>query len=261
MHQVNMYNPDDIDLPPNVTEINKKGERTDLNGLREMRANYYGKITLIDDWIGKITQAMTERETWDNTLTFFLADHGEHMGAHGKLGKGHFYKESGGIPFVMRWPNHVQSNQHTSALAEHIDVGATILDAIGGECTGGHYGVSLLPIATGEEKAVHDAVFSEIGSGKNAYRHMVCTDRYKWWMENNREFLFDLEEDPWEMDNIANQHSDCCDQMRERLLQFYLDTPFDSARDYQPLFTRAGLASDEVDVADRLYEMFKEFTG
>ena len=45
-------------------------------------------------------------------------------------GKGHFYKESGGIPFVMRWPNHVQAGQHTSAFAKHIDVGATILDAI-----------------------------------------------------------------------------------------------------------------------------------
>jgi arylsulfatase len=256
-----MYNPDDIDLPPNVVEVTQKNDTTDLDGLRQMRANYYGKITLIDDWIGKIVQAMANRGTWANTLSFFLADHGEHMGAHGKLGKGQFYKESGGIPLIIRWPDRVQSGKHTSALAEHIDVGATILDAIGGSRTEGHYGISLLPVATGERDVVHDAVFSEIGSGPNKYRHMVCTNRYKWWIDNNREYLFDLEEDPWEMNNIAGEHVERCKQMRERLLEFYLATPFDRARDYQPLFTRAGLASDQTDIADKLYEMFKKFTG
>jgi hypothetical protein len=49
--------------------------------------------------------------------------------------------------------------------------------------------------------------------------------------------------------------------MRERLLEFYLATPFDRARDYQPLFTRAGLASDQENIADTLYKMFREFTG
>ena len=90
---------------------------------------------------------------------------------------------------------------------------------------------------------------------------MVCTNRYKWWTDNNREYLFDLEEDPWEMNNIAGEHVERCKQMRERLLEFYLATPFDRARDYQPLFTRAGLASDQTDIADKLYEMFKKFTG
>jgi len=47
------------------------------------RANYYGKISLIDDWFGRILDAFEGRGWLDDTLVVHWSDHGEMCGDHG----------------------------------------------------------------------------------------------------------------------------------------------------------------------------------
>ncbi len=258
-----MYDPADVELPPNAAEgpgYNRRGETGSLERVRRMRANYYGKITLIDAWVGRVVEAMVRRGRWEGALAFFLADHGDHMGAHGRVSKGSFFEESARVPLIVRWPGRVRADAETAALAEHMDVCPTILDAIGAARTPGHYGRSLLGVATGASDSVHEAVFSEISSG-DRQRYMVRTPRYKWWLDGERERLFDMEADPYEMNDLAGGCEAVRSEMRGLLLDFLLETPFDRARDYQPLFTRVGIAAEETDIAGRMYRMFREFSG
>lgn len=258
-----MYDPMDVPLPDNVPEVTRMGPREfSRDEVRHMRAAYYGKISLIDHWVGRIADAMERRGAWDRALAFFTADHGDHMGAHGRMSKGSFYDESARVPLIVRWPGRVQAGARTNALAELIDVCPTFLDAIGVDRTSGHFGASLLPVACGDADRVHDAVFSEIRqAGGLAY--MVRTERYKWWINPKREALFDMAADPLEQRDLVQSepHQAVRAAMRDRLSRFLVETQVDRARDYKSLFTRAGIEAGTEGLAEHMYRLFKRCQG
>ena len=191
----------------------------------------------------------------------FTADHGEHMGAFGTLGKCRFNDESARIPMVLRWPDCIAPGQRTDALAELIDVYATVVDATGGTMSSGRFGASLLPVATGEARSVHDAVFSEIGNPRSGPRYMVRTAEHKWTLEGGREHLIDMHADPYELTDLVpgGRHRDVCRNMRERLAAFLTTTQVDRARDYVPLFprVRAAVGTDELET-EHFVELFRK---
>ena len=72
---------------------------------RQVCAAYYAMVTLIDDQVGRILQALEETGQAENTLVIFMSDHGEMLGDHGIYFKGpHFYDCQLRIPLIMRWP-------------------------------------------------------------------------------------------------------------------------------------------------------------
>ncbi|MGC3966191.1 MAG: sulfatase-like hydrolase/transferase [Pirellulales bacterium] len=197
-----MYDPQKLKLPANVPEsFVREVHEIELAEMRRMLANYLGKISLADAQIGRLVAAMQERGTWDNTLFVMSSDHGEMMGAHGALTKGRFYEESARVPLVMRWPGRVKAGR-TPALAQLMDVYPTIVEAIGGKLSPGKFAVSQLPVAAGKSPHVRETVLSEI-SRDTQQNLMVRDARYKWWVQDGTEYLFDLENDPLEQTNLA----------------------------------------------------------
>ncbi|MBA4019834.1 MAG: hypothetical protein C0483_21930 [Pirellula sp.] len=199
-----MYDPQSLKLPANVPEaFVREMHEIEPAEMRRVLANYLGKISLCDAQIGKLAAALKKRGTWDNTLFVFTADHGEMMGAHGAMTKGRFYEESVRVPLVMRWPGRVETGR-TAALAQMMDVYPTIVEAIGGELSPARFAVSQLPVASGKRKAVRSTVISEISKGPHQ-QLMVRDARYKWWIQDDEEYLFDLQADPWEQHNLAGK--------------------------------------------------------
>jgi arylsulfatase A-like enzyme len=186
----------------------------------------------VDHCIGRLVEVMKARGTWDDTLFFLTADHGEMMGAHGRMSKGRFYEESVRVPMVVRWPGHVQTGR-TPALAQMMDVYPTIVEAIGGEVTPGRFAKSLLPVATGKAASVRDLAISEIGT-KAPLDVMARDARFKYWADETKEYLFDLTNDPLEMhDLVADpQHSETLSQMRGKLLMHLRSTQLNLSEGY-----------------------------
>jgi len=220
-----MYDPQSLRLPANVPETADREKRhLDAAEIRRMSANYLGKISLVDDLVGRIVEAMKRRGTWDDALVVFTADHGEMMGAHGAFTKGRFYEESVRVPLVVRRPGVVRAGR-TGALAESMDVYPTIVEAIGGTMTPGRFARSLWPVATGKSESAREVVLSEIG--KSAPLDVMIRDRrYKWWAQDDDEYLFDLEADPLETNNLAAsaEHRATADLMRSQLLTYLRNT-------------------------------------
>ncbi len=257
--------PDDIELPPNcVDQYKHHGKLHDRESVRRMRANYYGKMALIDDQIGRIVDMLRERGTWDNTLVIFSSDHGEMIGAHGRMSKGSFFEESVRVPLVMRWPGHIQPGGRTSALTQLFDIYPTIVQAIGGKLSPGHFAVSQLPVATGEVDAVRDAAFSEIGT-TSRLRFMVRTPRWSWWVHGSKEALYDMKTDPYQMRNLINskEHREIVEQIHARHLEYFRTTQYNLSAGYIPRLNRmkdvVGHAPEGLE--SRLYQMFRKNVG
>jgi arylsulfatase A-like enzyme len=220
-----MYDPQSLRLPANVPETAVREKRhLDAPEIRRMLANYLGKISLVDDQIGRLVEALKRRGTWDDTLVIFTADHGEMMGAHGAFTKGRFYEESVRVPLVVRRPGTVRAGR-TTALAESMDIYPTIVESIGGKMTPGRFARSLWPVATGKTAGVRDVVLSEIGKSA-PLDIMIRDERYKWWAQDDDEYLFDLTADPLEMNNLAasTQHRETADRMRSQLVTYLRNT-------------------------------------
>ncbi|HAI10745.1 MAG TPA: hypothetical protein DCM28_03515 [Phycisphaerales bacterium] len=97
-----------------------------------MRRGYHGSVSLIDEKVGDVLDALEEQGITDNTLVIFVSDHGDMLGDHQLLVKGaFFYDACTRVPLLMRWPKHLPAGQVRSDLAQVNDLAATILAAAG----------------------------------------------------------------------------------------------------------------------------------
>jgi arylsulfatase A-like enzyme len=190
---------------------------------RRLRANYYGKISLIDHWVGRILDAVERRGWTENTLVVFLADHGEMAGDHARLHKLVFYESSVRIPLIVSWPGHTAAGAVADGLAESIDLAPTILEAAGAPPAGRALGRSLWPLLRDPAARVREDVLSEVTSLQEDCTFMLRTSRYKYAAgEDGAGYLLhDLAEDPEEHVNLIG-HPDRRSleaEMRDRLLR------------------------------------------
>jgi arylsulfatase A-like enzyme len=168
-----------------------------------IRANYYGKISLIDYRIGCILEAFRSRGWLDDLCVFFLSDHGEMLGDHGRFGKASFHESSIRIPLIARWPGRIVANAVTDALVESIDIFPTLLEAAGCAPPPQCLGRSLWPVLRQPTACLRESQLCEIGRGEKQI--MLRTRRHKLAVDSERRayMLYDVESDPQEQDNLA----------------------------------------------------------
>jgi arylsulfatase A-like enzyme len=142
-----MYDPDEISLPPEF-DVEREGkpiaaetggakDHPRRNGwtedtFREVLAAYYGQITMIDDGIGRILDALEETGQANETMVIFTADHGDHNGQFQWFFKGTMYDGAARVPLVVADPT---KDGPTGRVSNHVvnnlDCFATILDRAG----------------------------------------------------------------------------------------------------------------------------------
>ena len=73
--------------------------------LREIIANTYGQIALIDHQVGRLMNCLDELGLADNTIVVYASDHGDWLGDHGLVLKGPMHYEGLlRVPLIMRGP-------------------------------------------------------------------------------------------------------------------------------------------------------------
>ena len=200
----------------------------DKDKIRQMISDYYGLITLDDDWIGKLLAHLDELHLSDHTLVIFTADHGEMLGDHGMFSKFVFYEGSAHIPLLVRLPGVIPEGKVVDAPVAQIDLFSTILDYCG---FAGHEseGATLRPLIEGKDDPAHHVVFSEWG-GAAVPGYMVFDGRWKLMFGRGltaraRDGLFDLQTDPNELKNLLANEADrtANKEVAERLKQSLVD--------------------------------------
>jgi arylsulfatase A-like enzyme len=106
----------------------------DEAALAQLRATYYGLVSLADAALGRVIADLKASGAYDDTLIVLTADHGEHLGDHWLLGKDGYHDQAFHIPLLVRDPRRAADAGRGRVVAEFteaVDVMPTILGWLG----------------------------------------------------------------------------------------------------------------------------------
>lgn len=230
-----MYDPEDIEIPPfDIAEHDRNPpyfrqvfeENPDFTAYREsgfgihglhrhvydvadlkrQTAVYYGMVSLMDKYVGRILDRLEALGLADDTIVVYTTDHGDLFGQHGFRHKCVFhYEDLLRIPFIVRYPGRVPANADSAALQSLVDLAPTFLSYLGADIPRAMTGVDQRLVWNGEQGAARRHVIVE-------NRHEPTTmnlrtyvdDRYKLTVHCGRAYgeMYDLQEDPGETRNL-----------------------------------------------------------
>ncbi|MEM1165558.1 MAG: sulfatase-like hydrolase/transferase [Planctomycetota bacterium] len=219
---------------------------SDLRSYQHMdgvRQKYAGMTTAMDRAIGRITRSLEDAGMMDNTLTVFFSDNGGpwpgDVTDNGPLrgGKGNTFEGGIRVPAFAVWPAEIPAGTQEESLLYVGDLFTTFLslagtddlptdvdgidvtDALTGE---GPSGRSTLPIISGPDwfwNAVIDwpwKIVTEINDGDRSNPHR---------------YLFNLEHDPSETTNLADEHPEILERL-SRELEYWVELAAPSSFTY-----------------------------
>ena len=120
------------------------------DGWREIRARYFGLVTLVDRAVGGIMQALEESGQADDTIIAYTSEHGDMMGDHAILHKTMMYEEAMRVPFLMHVPWLSDEQRRVEGRIGLVDAVPTLLDLLGQEIPREIQGESRVPVLEGK---------------------------------------------------------------------------------------------------------------
>lgn len=179
--------------------------RTEANFQKHL-ATYYAMITQIDDKIGQLINALKKSGVYENTIIVFSSDNGLSIGGrHGLMGKQHLYDESIRVPLILAGPG-IPKGIKSENRCYLQDLFPTLCALIGIELPPSvTFGKSLLPIFSDPNYQLRE----EMVFGYKTYMRAIKKDEWKLIAYNVNQIqsyqLFNLEDDPYEINDLANK--------------------------------------------------------
>jgi hypothetical protein len=193
----------------------------------------YGMVENVDENLGRLFKRLDELQLADNTLVFFLTDNGPNGSRYnaGMLAhKGSVHEGGIRVPLLVRWPARLKPGRIVEQVAAHIDLTPTILEACGVQPPAEvkFDGRSLLPLLEGRDADWPDRTYYvqwHRGDAPVRYRAFAARNaKYKLVHPNRGDTstnpeevdfqLYDMQADPLEMNDIADEKPEIVERMR-----------------------------------------------
>lgn len=189
---------------------------------------YDGCISMIDYQVNRIIEKAKELNLYDDTLFIITADHGESLIEHGAYFAHHkLFEGTAHIPLIFLYPKIINKNVINDSLIQQSSITPTILDLLGIENTNYEFdGFSLKDCLINNKTMDNKFILmGEIGYCQDEYA--IKTKKYKFIQldhKNECDFcqgfhgeqdqLFDLENDPYELNNIYNEKKEFAQELK-----------------------------------------------
>lgn len=214
-------------------------------GYDKNTAGRYGMIENIDDNFGLLMDKLDEWELWEDTLVIFMTDNGQaggsgklngkpvkHYRAGFKTGKGSPYEGGTHVPAFWRWKGKLGEGVDIGALAAHVDVFKTFSELAGVRIPSGIQkldGRSLTPLLKNSRAKWKDRYLFvhkgrwEKGVDPETFKFKDCAVRTQRWRFVNNGELYDIENDPYETTNVADEHPEVVADLRKAYDRWWED--------------------------------------
>jgi arylsulfatase len=195
--------------------------------VRSSRQGYYGSVSFIDEQVGRILETLEKRGLLEETLIVHTSDHGDMTGDHHLWRKSYAYEPSAHIPMLMRWPQGLIAAKRGQVLKQPVelrDILPTFLDAAGQPAREELDGRSLLDLARGKAQNWRKIIDLEHGICYDPVNQWTAlTDghtKYIFHSHHGEEQLFDLDQDPHELNDLAPDpsHESSLREWRQRMV-------------------------------------------
>ncbi|QDT45309.1 Arylsulfatase [Gimesia alba] len=221
-------------------------------GEAKRRAHYGAFIETLDHYVGQVMMALDEQGLRDSTLIVFTSDNGGHpeYAENGPLrgSKWNLYEAGIRVPFLVRWPKHVQAGSVCTKPVSGIDLFPTFCEVAGGNCSKLTLdGKSLVPLFEGKsadwptraltwhfpyyhpekgyKKAKESIGVNDFAVSKtrpvSAIR--VGDSKLLQFYESGKRELYDLRSDPGEQHDLSNSQPERTAQLGAQLKQMLQD--------------------------------------
>ena len=178
--------------------------------VRRARRAYYGAISYVDDHVGELLATLRTFDLAADTIVIFTADHGELLGERGLWYKMHLFEWAVRVPLIVQAPARF-ARRRVGMPVSLVDLLPAFVDLgrpadISSELELQGDGQSLLPLLE-ERPAEERCVLAEyLAEGALAPIFMIRRGACKFiCSERDPPLLFDLEQDPDELDNLAER--------------------------------------------------------
>lgn len=184
-------------------------EEPSAEQLDRQRRHYMANVSMIDEQVGALVEALRRRGELEETIFIFTSDHGDCLNDHGHIQKWSMYEPSVRVPAIVRGPG-VLADQRVDGLTSLMDLGPTVLELAGITPPEWMEARSLVPALRGQPWPGRELVFSEHARDMilqaTELMTMVRDERYKLveFIDSDEGQLFDLLEDPTEMHDRWN---------------------------------------------------------
>lgn len=174
--------------------------------LENLHRNRLESLQSVDEIFPRLIETLRENKALENTFIIFTSDHGYHMGHHRlPAGKWTPYEEDIRIPLIIRGPG-VPEGKKIEELALNNDFAPTFTDLAGTKASPMHDGSSLAPLLDETPPENWRAAFLVEEAEKKVARRPELTairteNSIYIEYENGERELYDLENDPFQLEN------------------------------------------------------------
>ena len=225
--KMNLQGMSTLDLMEDHYQLTKNNQEAVKHAIKRLNKNllahYDSEINYVDSYVGELIQKFKLDK---NTFIIVTADHGEAFFEHGVLGHTYnLYQETIKIPLIVKLPFSTKKEidrKHVNL----IDIYPSILQTVNIAQPEHIIGKSFLSkkdpllwlrkIFTGENESNYN--FSEVGNFKTK---AIITSQWKYIYnyENEVEQLYNLKNDPLELNNLAQKETKRCNNLKEQLFK------------------------------------------
>jgi arylsulfatase A-like enzyme len=212
-----MFEDESLPNPPNYRDQDdpysdrwarfRPGERDDLESWRR---GYHAQVAALDAEFGRLMAALEALGAAEDTIVVFTSDHGEMFGAQGRRAKLIFYEEAAHVPFFMRWPGRIAAGSKVACAAGVVDVLPTLCGLLDIAAPSDVEGRDLSAQACGAPGGPEMSLLMGCGATaawEDGHEWRAARDgRYTYarYLVDGTELLFDRQEDPFQMRNLAD---------------------------------------------------------
>jgi N-acetylglucosamine-6-sulfatase len=112
---------------------------------------YCETLRSVDDSIGRVLQQLKDMGIHDETLVIYMGDNGFMFGEHGLIDKRTAHEVSMRVPMLVQCPEIIKPGTVLDQMIANIDVGPTVMEAMGLETPSHMDGRSFLPLLCGRD--------------------------------------------------------------------------------------------------------------